>query len=142
MSMPPIVYVDSSVMLRHILGDVGAYGMVKQLDRIWSSELLRVEVLRTIDRSRIVYRWGDEEVARRLQVMIAVLAPLQEVSIQMPILREAGRPMSTTVGTLDAIHIATALLVREQNQQDLLFLTHDRRQGIAAMAAGLTVEGF
>ena len=57
------------------------------------------------------------------------------------VLRRASQPMATVVKTLDAIHLASALLFEEQRQAGLLFATHDRRQGLAARALGLHVVG-
>jgi hypothetical protein len=44
------------------------------------------------------------------------------------------------VGTLDAIHIASALLWVQENEAPLVFLTHDEQQARAAMACGLDVQ--
>lgn len=136
------VFLDSSVILRHVLGEPQAHPMVKQLDQAWASELLRVEALRTLDRLRLLRQWSDEIVAMRIRVLTAVMAPIREVPIQAPILRQAAQPFPTMVGTLDAIHIATAVLMQYQLKQEVLLLTHDRRQGTAALAMGLQAEGF
>ena len=52
----------------------------------------------------------------------------------------AGEPYPTTVGTLDAIHLATALAVQDGTALDR-FLTHDRRLALAAAGTGFAVEG-
>lgn len=44
------------------------------------------------------------------------------------------------IGSLDAIHLASALLVRPEFG-DLSFATHDRELGLAARAVGLPVQG-
>ena len=49
--------------------------------------------------------------------------------------------MPTTLGTLGAIHLATALLWIEQEGEPLKFLTHDVELAIAAKASGLDVAG-
>lgn len=41
----------------------------------------------------------------------------------------------------DAIHLATAMLLRETRYPDLVFATHDRRLGMAARLAEFTVVG-
>ena len=43
---------------------------------------------------------------------------------------------------MDAIHLATALQFREHEQPDLMFATHDRQQGRAALAMGFQVIGL
>ena len=47
--------------------------------------------------------------------------------------------MPTAVKTLDAIHLASALLLAEQRESDVMFGTYDRRQGTAARALGFGV---
>ena len=48
--------------------------------------------------------------------------------------------MPTTLGTLDAIHLASALVLREE-VPDLVFATHDRQPAIGARALGFEVIG-
>ncbi len=47
--------------------------------------------------------------------------------------------MPTVVKTLDAIHLASAILFTEQFENDLLFAMHDRSQAIAARSLGFEV---
>ena len=49
--------------------------------------------------------------------------------------------MRTTVNTLDAIHLASAPLLAERMETDLVFGTHDWNQAIAARAQGFGVVG-
>ena len=49
--------------------------------------------------------------------------------------------MPTELGTLDAIHLATALLWKEMSHVNLVMATHDGPLGLAAQAHGLTVVG-
>lgn len=135
-------FLDTSILLRHILGEPDAYQKLERFDKIYASELNRVEALRTIDRLRIQNRWPQEEVALRIRLLTAVSASMEIIPLQPAILRRASDPFPTTVGTLDALHIATALLIQTQLNKTLLFLTHDIRQGHAAVASGLEAEGF
>jgi hypothetical protein len=49
--------------------------------------------------------------------------------------------MPTELGTLDAIHLATALLWRDFTDEPLTMATHDAALAIAAEAHGLPVVG-
>ncbi len=49
--------------------------------------------------------------------------------------------MPTELGTLDAIHLATALRWRETEGVELVMATHDRALAIGARAHGLRVIG-
>lgn len=134
-------YIDTSIVMRHVLNETNPRVDMGLVEKGFANELLRVEALRTIDRLRLERKWSDEIVAQRIQAMIAIVAPLQEIALQPPILRRAADTFTVAIGTLDALHLATAILVKEQVEHDLLFLTHDRRQGIAAQAAGFEVRG-
>ena len=57
------------------------------------------------------------------------------------VFQRASEPFSTVVGTLDAIHLATALSIREIENVDLL-LTHDSQLATAAKSLGFEVMGF
>ena len=56
-------------------------------------------------------------------------------------LQRAALPMPTVVKTLDGIHLATALLLRERRNISLTFATHDDQQATAARALGFDFVG-
>lgn len=62
------------------------------------------------------------------------------VPIGRPVLERAAEPFPTTLGSLDAIHMASALLVRA-DFDDLVFATHDEELALAARAEGFRVHG-
>jgi predicted nucleic acid-binding protein len=136
-----IGYVDSSVVIRLTFGQPNPVAEWEQLERGVASELLRVECLRTIDRARSEFGFSDEEVARRRGAVLRVVDDLDVVEISPPVLERARQPFPTALGTLDAIHLSSALLWQQSEGRALSFLTHDRQLGIAARAMGLVVLG-
>lgn len=72
----------------------------------------------------------------------AALQTLEIVEPTAPVLRRAAQPLPVALGTLAAIHLATARLWRELRDQDLVMATHDRTLGLAAQAIGLRVIGL
>lgn len=136
-----IAYIDSSVILRLVLGQTNALAEWKQIDRGVSSALTRVEVLRTLDRLRLRTAIGDTEISRRRAVILQRLDLLEVVDVDAIVLDRAAQPMPTEIGTLDSIHLASALLWRERSNAELVMATHDRRLGIAAQAHGFRVVG-
>ena len=135
-------FVDTSVILRFILGEARSYPNLHQFKAIYASELLRVEALRVIDRIRIHHHLPDQEVSERIGLLRATCAAINEIPIQRPILRRSSEPFPIVVGTLDAIHLATAQLAAEQLGNPFLFLTHDTKQAQAAISIGFDVEGI
>jgi predicted nucleic acid-binding protein len=84
---------------------------------------------------------ADEEVATRRATILQLVASLELVDVDAVVLDRAAQPMPTELGTLDAIHLATALLWREMARANPVMATHDSALGIAARAHGLRVVG-
>ncbi len=62
------------------------------------------------------------------------------VPVGPPVLERAADPFPTILGSLDVIHLASALLVRE-TFEDLSLATHDQEFAVAARAVGFPVHG-
>lgn len=135
-----IAYVDASVLLRVVLGEAEQLSSWRSLEPV-SSELIRVEALRVIERARLAFGVPDAEVAARRSAVLTSLASFSLAPISQPILERASDPFPTSVGTLDAIHLATALALRA-DLPSLSFATHDREQATAATAMGFEVMGI
>ncbi len=133
-------YVDTSVILRVVLGEPNALREWRSIDIAVSSELARVEALRTIDRARIQLQLSDDEIAERRQGVLQTLTGFHIAHVDAAVLERAADPFPTLVRTLDAIHLATALLVRIEHES-LVFATHDRQLATAARAVGFKVIG-
>ncbi len=113
----------------------------RQIDRGVCSALIETESLRTLDRLRLRARLPDEEVAVRRSTILAMIGALEIVDIDVMVLGRAAQPMPTELGTLDAIHLATALLWQESMASRLVMATHDAALGRGARAHGLPVVG-
>ncbi len=137
-----IAYVDSSVLLRLALGQPNALPEWRQIDRGVSSALISTESLRTLDRVRIRAGLSDIEVARRRATILNLIDSLELIQIDSVVLYRAAQPMPTELGTLDAIHLASALLWKDAMRIDPVMATHDGALGLAAQAHGLKVLGI
>ncbi len=135
-------YVDTSVLLRVALGQADALPQWRQIERGVSSFLSRVEALRTLDRLRLRARLPDRELARRRAHILELLDTLELVEVDVLVLERAAQPLPTELGTLDAIHLATALLWRELEDRKLLMATHGAALAVAAQAHGFDVLGM
>jgi predicted nucleic acid-binding protein len=118
----------------------GAIHDWKKWEFVVTSELMRAEVYRSLDRLRVGKTLSVEQVADYLQFVANVTAGWEEVPIQHPILRKVASPYPAPLGTLDAIHLATALVWIDEHNEPLTFFTHDRQLAIAARACGLSVK--
>jgi hypothetical protein len=63
------------------------------------------------------------------------------VLLRQPVLARAAEPLPVALGTLDALHLATALTWRDRMQQPLVIVTHDSALALAARSFGFEVMG-
>ena len=134
------VYLDTSVILRRLLNEPNSVSNWGRWDAAYASSIWLIEAQRTVDRLRLEGRLCDEDVARLRDDLRKVHASLHIVPLSEDVLVRAGEAFPTTVGTLDAIHLASALAIRSSVQLDR-FLTHDRRLAVAAASLDFAVEG-
>lgn len=134
-------YLDSSTILRVVLGQSNALKEWRSITRGIASALVEVECLRTLDRLRIAERLEDAEIALRREAVFRLVESMEIVELTRPVLARAAHPLPTALGTLDAIHLATALLWKDRNGTDLTMATHDEALATAARASGLRVIG-
>ncbi len=134
-------YVDASVILRRLLGQSPALAEWRLIRTGVVSRLGEVECLRTLDRLRLAGKLDDAETAGLHAGLHRIFASLEVVELSRGVLARASRPTPTSLGTLDAIHLASAHLWRERTGSNLVFATHDGPLALAAQASGLTVVG-
>jgi len=137
-----IAYIDASVLLRVALRQSDALPEWRQIEQGVSSALIMTESLRTLDRLRLRAKLSDEQVASRRSTILQLIASLELVELDTIVLDRAAQPMPTELGTLDAIHLATALLWKEVSGPELTMATHDAALGLAARAHGFRVVGL
>ena len=135
------VYLDTSVVLSRLLNQPDSLASWGSWEMAFTSVLSRVEFLRTVDRLRLDGEIDDEERVLLHQGGEVVWEASYRVGISDSVLERASQPFPTVVGTLDALHLATALTVAQNRLPELLFLTHDKQLSRAALAVGFEVEG-
>jgi predicted nucleic acid-binding protein len=125
----PGVYLDTSALGRLLLGEADAPLIRTALlpyEQRFASRLLRIELVRLALRSSLEHRTG------RLLAGVS-LVPLDEATMRAT---EAQRP--SNLGTLDAIHLATALSVARRGLVEAI-MTFDRQLAAGAREYGLEV---
>jgi uncharacterized protein len=125
----PALYLDTSALGRVLLGEPDGPAITRELDRFdqhVASRLLRVEL------RRLALRHDRLDDANQLLNGVALL-PLED-----DLLATAETVPPSTVATLDAIHLATALRLSEAGILDTV-MTYDQRLAEGARHHGLTV---
>lgn len=97
------------------------------LNETVSSELIRLEIARALQRHFATGRLTPEDLSHLLEIAELWAEQVEIVPLFPAVLQRASAYFPTVVGTLDAIHLATALLWQEDTGERLTFLTHDRQ---------------
>ncbi len=126
-----IVYLDSSVVLAHILAEDRL-----PPDRLWegflvSSRLLEYEVWNRIHARRLGRSHGDD--------VRAIVSRLAFLELAPPVLARALEPFPLPVRTLDALHLASMEFLRGQGQAINLASYDDR---LLAAARALRIPRY
>jgi predicted nucleic acid-binding protein len=137
-----IAYVDSSVLLRFILGQPEPLSELLRFDRRVTSMVAEVECLRAVESARSRGQLSADEAADRRRIVHAQLRRMRRLAVSLPVLRRAGEAYPLPIRSLDAIHLASALLVRERDAPGLVFATHDQQLGRLAAVMDLPVIGL
>lgn len=122
-----MIYVDSSVVLAHLLSETRS-----PVDEFWSNEtvssrLMEYEVLNRLNSERL----GPEVTA----AAGALIASVQLLDLSVGILARARETFPMRVRTLDAHHLATMDFLRAHGQS-IEVATYDERLAAAAAALG------
>jgi predicted nucleic acid-binding protein len=125
------LYLDASAIVKLIAEEPESAELIEAVtdERLVSSELAIAEALRAIRR---IERGDLVELIARAD---AVLATLALVPIGREVLTIAGAFTMPTLRALDAIHVASSLLLDDLG----LFVSYDARQLRAAAEAGLAI---
>jgi len=100
-----------------------------------------VEVLRAIDRSRLRGALTDIEMANVLENARMIFDHIEFVELSRSIFNRAAESFPTPLGTLDALHLCTALSLIQVRELELVFATHDSELALAARSMNFQVTG-
>lgn len=132
------VYIDSSVVLGHILAGDPALSSIRA-EMAGSSELLLMECHRVLHRERMSGNLDDTQYAQAVELLETVADRLAIIELGPAVKRRAAGSFPTVIGTLDAIHLATAVLWQESEPASpVRIVTKDRQLALCAKTMGLT----
>lgn len=128
-----MIYLDTSVALAHLLAEDRRPPPTLWSEELVSSRLLDYELWTRIHARGLSGTHGD--FARLLLARVARLALSEEI------LERSRHPFPAPVRTLDALHLASIVYLREQGQEVQL-ATYDARMAEAATAIGVELSGL
>jgi predicted nucleic acid-binding protein len=141
-----VAYVDSSVVLRHVLvGDVSIKHAL-EFPAIMSSELMEIECRRVLLRCRLQDELTDETLVEAVRRLDRVLDGIDLLELSPAIKRRAMESFPVSVKTLDALHLSTALAigstmdgeaVQRPARGKVVLFSLDRAMNLGASALGM-----
>jgi predicted nucleic acid-binding protein len=122
-----VIYIDTSALAKLVVPEpesesLGAY--LSEAPGIVTSALTAIELKRAVRRHQ----------PARLVAAEGLLLTIATIELSREVLRTAGSLAPAALRTLDAIHLASALLVRDELD---MFVAYDSRLLDAATAAGI-----
>lgn len=134
-----MIYLDSAAVVKLVHPEVDSAALREFLDRHteveWvSSALAEVETYRALARAT-----ASVDMPTVVNEFHALLDLIVRIEIDPSVRIRAQTVSPPAVRSLDAIHLATGLRLRDRGQLTS-FVTYDKRLADAASAAGLTVD--
>ncbi len=136
-----IAYVDSSVVARFVLRQPDRLAELTTFDQRVTSQLTQLECLRALDKVRMDDGMASDEVLARSLVLYGLLRSMMRVAVSRAVLERGSASFPLPVKSLDAVHMGTALHLRERGYPEMVFATHDRQQARLALLLGFPVIG-
>ncbi|OGW01552.1 MAG: hypothetical protein A2889_00995 [Nitrospinae bacterium RIFCSPLOWO2_01_FULL_39_10] len=137
---PRWIYIDTSTYLKLFLKEKGsdkARKLVKE-NSLLSSAILTSESFSALSRRRQGKEIDDKMFDRLVNRIKKDLPYIEIIKLTDDVLKTAEEViLRSTVRTLDAIHIASALLFQELTGIELTFVTSDKKQEESAKNEGL-----
>ncbi len=128
---PPWIYIDTSAYLKIFLKEKGSDKVRKLVkeNSLLASAILTSECFSAFSRRRQGKEINDKTFDRLVNRVKKDLPYIEIVRLTDDVLRRTEEILlQSTVRTLDAVHIASALLFQESTGIDLTFLTSDKKQ--------------
>ena len=142
MKSVPIAYLESSALLRILLEE--PFPKVKLIDfqEIYTSRITQIECYRVFNRLLLEKKLSEARSAAAIQRLRFMLKGLKVLQLHERLLKVAESSWPSPIATLDGIHLATALFLRdEKTEHSLILLTHDHQLARGAQALGLSIDG-
>ena len=139
-----IAYLDASVLLQIVLREPNSLAEWDDIDVAITSELTHIEAARVIDRLAVLGVLQDEESNEQHAEVADLLRRMDTLQLDEHVFSRASMALPTVLGTLDAMHLASASIYRDAQTEDeppIVVATHDHALATAARALRFRVLG-
>ena len=129
-----MIYLDSSAIVKLIKVEAESPDLRDWLNEQYTPAV--TSVLAEVEVPRALRRSGPAHLA----VMPGVVARISRIDIDASVRATAAAYVDDALRSLDAVHLATAEVLVAAGKTVSAFVTYDRRQATAVMAAGMAVS--
>jgi len=119
------VYLDSTIVIRQLLGSKNPWHGWGEWTEAYASTLMRTECYRTASLLRLSGKIDDDQRARLGSWIERVCDSVTMVPVTDGVLRRAADALPTAIGTAQAIHLATMLELQSAHGVNCLLATAD-----------------
>jgi predicted nucleic acid-binding protein len=134
-----VAYLDSSLVLRHILLGEEAIEEAFRCGKVITSELLEIECRRVLHRYRLQNDLDDEGFVEAIKRLNTILEGTTVLAMTPSIKQKAAGSFPVVIKTLDALHLASALeYIDTFGPVKLKIFSHDT--GLNRCAAAMGIE--
>ena len=130
-------YVDSSVVLRYLLTADRELERIRDFDKPGTSELMAIECHRVLQRYRLEGMISDRQLQEAVSYFNELYDGLITLELTPQVKNRAAQAFPTVIGTLDALHLSTAILWSQLDAEPLVVFTADLQLRTCAQAVGL-----
>lgn len=138
-----VAYLDSSVLLRYVLLGEVTLKHAQDFPRLVSCELLEIECRRVLFRCHLERELDDEGLIEAVRRLDEVIDSMDLLELGTAVKRRAMEAFPIHIKTLDALHLASALYLRNNQEPDtgnpsenITVFSHDRSFNLCARALG------
>lgn len=135
-----VAYLDSSVLLRHILLGESGIEHVFAVEKVISSELLEIECSRVLHRYRLQNDLDDNGFIEASDRLEKVLNAVSIIRLSQKVKNRSKEAFPIIINTHDALHLSSAIIYQEERQEDsLLIFSYDTGMNRCAKSLGFKV---
>lgn len=143
--MVKIAYVDSSVLVKHYVEDEVGSSLASEYItsyKVYASCVMQIEVFSALARKLQLQEVSIEEVTRIKDMFLSDCQKIGMIEVSDDVIKEAQNLVfKTSIKTLDAIHLASSILLRRVTEATPPLITADKKLAFAAKNEGFEVIG-
>jgi predicted nucleic acid-binding protein len=144
--MVKIAYVDSSVMVKHYVEDEADSPLASKYItsyKLYASCIMQIEVFSALARKLQLQEISAKDVEKIKEAFLSDCLRIGMIEVSDEVIKEAqDLVFKTSLKTLDAIHLASSILLGRITEAAFPFITSDKKLALMAEKEGFKIIGI